>query len=104
MSAHTQFQCKPQFLICSHRLGRRDSLVSVLVLDSQPVVNSFLTNSFVIEPATERERETLLLPGISLKAASIYNIVYGAVNEHETEQIKLASLQQTSRSALLKLH
>lgn len=33
----------------------RDSLVSVLVLDSQPVVNSFLTNSFVIEPAIERE-------------------------------------------------
>lgn len=68
-SARTQLQCEPQFLIPSHRLGRgeesRDSLVSVLVLDSQPVVNSFLTNSFVIEPATERERETLLLLGIS---------------------------------------
>lgn len=39
------------------KLESKNSLVSVLVLDSQPVVNSFLTNSFVIEPARERERE-----------------------------------------------
>ena len=39
---------------CDHEV---DLLISVLVLDSQPVVNSFLSNSFVIEPATETQRE-----------------------------------------------
>ncbi len=51
------------FLIFHHGFGKgmeeklRDSLISVVVLDSQPVVNSFLTNSFVVEPARERARE-----------------------------------------------
>ena len=33
-------------------------LICVLVLDPQPVVDSFLTHSFMIEPAAERKRET----------------------------------------------
>lgn len=32
-----------------------DSRVQVLVLDSQPVVNASLTNSFVVEPPTHRQ-------------------------------------------------
>jgi len=34
-----------------------NSLVCVLVLYPEPVVDSFLPNSFVIEPAEERQRE-----------------------------------------------
>lgn len=37
-------------------LAEENSLVRVLVLDPQPVINSFLTNSFVIKPAIERDK------------------------------------------------
>lgn len=39
------------------RLGSEHLLICVLVLDPQPLINSFLTHSFVIEPAAERKSE-----------------------------------------------